>query len=421
MPYDRTTRLIGTTAYFKKETTAGTPIVPVAADGFRHGGISMTSQAQSLPIVEYGADNDPQKASVYRSNYQVSVRTTVRPPKTANGIPGADAMLENFFGKVTPASQQGNKRTYTLEGDNSITGTLIQDSNISQEAAVGVVLATLGFTWSANNYVFMDFAGFSQSLGVFSPFDAGFDTGKLSEVKPPSGVDIRTLISGPGPVIKKGTGAAQQVTAVDGTKATLRGDLAGANPVGSNPLLSGLVDDDGDAIATYRDSADESPATGLQGLIVFGPAGGTEPDITSTNDYEDDVASGEVGRVAVQTGSLSLNSGRFIDFSEWGEDATYPTAYGPRESTFQFTSAITKQVERMLAAVEINQSYSVSLRLGLTSGVHIRLIMPEVTLAGSRNPPPAPGSRGTPTATFNGRLSVPSGQDNKEARLVIEG
>ena len=82
MPYDRTTRLIGTTAYFKKETAAGTPIVPVAADAFRHGGISMTSQAQSLPIVEYGQDNDPQKASVYRSNYQVSVRTTVRPPKT---------------------------------------------------------------------------------------------------------------------------------------------------------------------------------------------------------------------------------------------------------------------------------------------------------------------------------------------------
>ena len=410
MPYDRTTRLIGTTAYFKKETTAGTPVVPVANDGFRHGGISMTSQAQSLPVVEYGQDNDPQKASVYRSNFQVGIRTTVRPPKTVSGIPGADALMENFFGTVTQANQ-GAPRVYTLDGDNARTGTLIQASNLGQEAAVGVVLATLGFTWSANNYVFMDFAGFSQSLGVFSNFTGGFAASKNNEIMPPTGVDIRTLISGPGPVLKIGNGAAQQVTAVDGTKATLRADLAGAVTGSNNVLVNGLPD------PTYRDSVESSPATGLQGLMVFGPSGADEPDDT---DYEDNVASGEVGRVAVQTGSLSLNSGRFIDFSEWGENVQYPTAYGPRESTFQFTTAITKQVERMLAAVELNTSYSVSLRLGLTSGIHIRLIMPEVTLAGSRNPPPAPGSRGTPTATFNGRLSVPGGQSNKEARLEIK-
>ena len=410
MPYDRTSRLIGTTAFFKKETTPGTPVVPVAADGFRHGGISMTSQAQSLPVVEYGQDNDPQKASVYRSNFQVGIRTTVRPPKLVNGIPGANALLENFFGTIGQA--QSGARLYSIDGDNAITGTLIQESNLGQEAAVGVVLATLGFTWSANNYVFMDFAGFSQSLGVFSEFTSGnFAAAKLDEIVPPAGVDIRTLISGPGPVIKIGSGAGQQVTAVDGTKATLAGNLVGATAGSSADLVNGLPD------PTYRDSSDTSPATGLQGLMVFGPPGGTEPNDT---DYEDDVASEVVGRVAVQTGSLSLNSGRFIDFSEWGEDVQYPTAFGPRESTFQFTTAITKQVERMLAAVELNQSYSVSLRLGLTSGVHYRLIMPEVTLAGSRNPAPPPGSRGTPTATFNGRLSVPSGQSNKEARLEIK-
>ena len=167
MPYDRTSRLIGTTAYFKKETAAGTPIVPVAADGFRHGGISMTSQAQSLPIVEYGEDNDPQKASVYRSNYQVGIRTTVRPPKTVNGIPAAHAMLENFFGTATKAGGP-DPYVYTIDGDNALTGTLIQASNIGQEAAVGVVLATLGFTWSANNYVVHGTSAASRRASVGS-------------------------------------------------------------------------------------------------------------------------------------------------------------------------------------------------------------------------------------------------------------
>ena len=410
MPYDRTTRLIGTTAYFKRETTAGTPVVPVAEDAFRHGGISMTSQAQSLPVVEYGQDNDPQKASVYRSNYAVGIRTTVRPPRSIGGIPGTHALLENFFGTATQARPNLAPYIYTIDGDNARTGTLIQTSNLGQEAAVGVVLSTLGFTWSANNYVFMDFGGFAQSIGVFSNFTGTFASAKLDELQAPTGLDIRTLISGPGPVLKIGNGAEQQVTEVTSAHAKLAADLAGAAASSNNVIVNGLLD------PTYRDSVESSPATGLQGLMLFGPPGATEPDDT---DYEDDIASGTAGRVAVQTGSLSLNSGRFIDFSEWGEDATYPTAFGPRESTFSFTSAITKQVERMLAAVELNQSYSVSLRLGLTSGVHMRLIMPEVTLAGSRNPPPAPGSRGTPTATFNGRLSVPSGQNNKEARLVI--
>ena len=166
---------------------------------------------------------------------------------------------------------------------------------------------------------------------------------------PPTGVEIQTLISGPGPVLKIGSGAAQQVTEVDGDKATLAGNLTGATAGSSAALVNGLPD------PTFRDSVETSPATGLQGLMVFGPPGGTEPDDT---DYEDDVASDTVGRVAVQTGSLSLNSGRFIDFSEWGEDVQYPTGYGPRESTFQFTTAITKQVERMLAAVELNKSYA---------------------------------------------------------------
>ena len=409
MPYNPEAALIGSTCYFVKEATAGTPVVPAGSDAFRHAGVSMVTVNESLPIIEYGADNDPQQASVYDSQATVSVRTTIRPPKTVGATPAIGKLLENFFGQES--TSQGGGKLYTLDGSNALRGTLYQATNIGQEVGVGTAFGTFGLTWQARNYVLADFAGFANSIETFSKFSATFASGALDEILPPTNVDMRTLISGPGPVVETND-VKQAITGVDADKATAAGDFTGANTVGNNAMDNGLE------TPSFADTL--APATGKQGFLLFGEQADSNTWIPDDTGYEDNVAADVEGRVACNSGSLQLNNGRFIDRQEWGEDVNYPLSFGPRESTFQITVAVTRQVERLLAGIKLNKAYSIALVLGLSAGINIRLQMPQVTLAGQKNPPPPPGSRGTPTATLTGRLTVPGGTyTGKEVALEV--
>lgn len=411
MPYKSTIKNRGTTLFAVEETTPNEFKVPAAGDAFRHAGFNASSETTELPIVEFTDDNDPQKGAIYQANHSLNQLTTlVRPPKVITDPPPVDAFLENFFG--ASAVGQGNRRTYTIKGDNDKRLSMYESSNIDQTALGGVIISTLTIRWSAGGYCFLDFGGFANSLAGFTEFSTRFASGKLDEILPATGLDIRSLISGPGPIIKaEGVTAAQQVTAVDDDKATVAGDFTGASTTADSELTNGLPE------PTYADVGD--PATGKQGKLIFGPDDGTTPSISSA--FDDDIASGKDARMDCNDGSITLNNGRYIDYSSWGEDVTYPLAFDIRRSQFSITTKATTQAMRMVNLVrgEQNKSYGIVLAMSLTSGIYQQLIMPQVTLRSTLNPPPAQGQRGNTTVTFQGALTVPGGQTNKEARWEV--